>query len=85
MTEREVSGLTEVSGLRVARGRVTDEEAAAVVTVLMARLHQEAAAAAPAAGPVRTAASAWCDRSSLLRDPISPSPGGWRRSALPGF
>lgn len=72
--------------LRVVRGHATEDEAAAVVTVLMARLaareRERAAAAARSRGPER-ARSAWCDRSSLLRSPITPGPGAWRASALP--
>ena len=63
--------------LRVLRGNATPEEIAAVVAVLLSR----SAAAEP---PPRPAPSAWADRSRLLRRPLSPGPGAWRRSALPG-
>jgi Acyl-CoA carboxylase epsilon subunit len=82
----------QAPALRVVRGDATAEEVAAVVAVLMARQaarERAARAAAPAQvrGPVggRTVRSSWCDRSSLLRGPVTPGPGGWRASALPGY
>ena len=63
--------------LRVVRGDATPEEIAALVAVLMMR------AAPDDARPAR-APSAWADRSRLLRRPLHPAPGAWRRSALPG-
>ncbi|MGH3153644.1 MAG: acyl-CoA carboxylase subunit epsilon [Streptosporangiaceae bacterium] len=64
--------------LRVIRGDATPEEIAALVAVLMAR----AASSEPdAQDQVR---SAWSDRSRLVRRPLHPGPGAWRRSALPG-
>jgi Acyl-CoA carboxylase epsilon subunit len=69
--------------LRVVRGSATGEEAAAVVTVLMARLAaRERERAARPRGPAQRR-SAWRDRSSLMRDPVTPGPGAWRASALP--
>jgi hypothetical protein len=65
--------------LRVVRGDATPEEIAALVAVLLAR---PADAGAP--GPVRSVPGFWPDRSRLLRRPLSPGPGAWRRSALPG-
>jgi Acyl-CoA carboxylase epsilon subunit len=63
--------------LRVVRGDATPEEIAALVAVLMTR-------AAPGdARPLRPA-SAWADRSRLLRRTLHPGPGAWRRSGLPG-
>ncbi len=63
--------------LRVIRGDASAEEVAALVAVLMAR----AAVSEPEApAPVR---SAWSDRSRLVRQPLHPGPGAWRRSALP--
>ena len=63
--------------LRVVRGNPTPEELAALVAVLMARSGEAETA------PARTR-SAWSDRSrQLLRHPMSPGPGAWRRSALP--
>jgi hypothetical protein len=63
--------------LRVVRGDATPEEVAALVAVLLSR----PAAEEP---PPRPAPSAWSDRSRLLRGPLFPGPGAWRRSALPG-
>jgi Acyl-CoA carboxylase epsilon subunit len=64
--------------LRVIRGDATPEEIAAVVAVLLSR------PASPGVAPSRSAPSAWADRSRLLRRPLFPGPGAWRRSALPG-
>jgi len=63
--------------LRVIRGDATPEEVAALVAVLLSR------AADDEAPPVK-APSAWSDKSRLLRRPLHPGPGAWRRSALPG-
>jgi hypothetical protein len=76
----------DVPRLRVVRGRATEEETAAVVTVLMARLaSRERAAAAARSRGAQQARSAWCDKSSLLRSPVTPGPGAWRASAMPGY
>jgi len=64
--------------LRVVRGDATPEEIAAVVAVLLAR-----SADAGAPGQARSVSGLWADRSRLLRRPLSPGPGAWRRSALP--
>ena len=64
--------------LRVVRGDATPEEIAALVAVLLAR---SAAGEGPAPALAR---SAWSDRSRLLRRPLFPGAGAWRRSALPG-
>jgi len=68
---------SEEPALRVIRGDATPEEIAAVVAVLLSR---------PASGPdaVLPRSSAWSDRSRLLRRPLHPGPGAWRRSGLPG-
>jgi Acyl-CoA carboxylase epsilon subunit len=66
--------------LRVVRGDATPEEIAALAAVLFAA--RSADTEAPS--PPRSAQNAWCDRSRLLRRPLSPGPGAWRRSALPG-
>jgi hypothetical protein len=63
--------------LRVVHGDATPEEIAALVAVLLSRPAVEAPAPRPAP-------SAWADRSRLLRRPLHPGPGAWRRSALPG-
>ena len=65
--------------LRVVRGDATPEEIAALVAVLLAR---PAGTGAP--GPARSVNNSWSDRSRLLRRSLSPGPGAWRRSALPG-
>jgi Acyl-CoA carboxylase epsilon subunit len=66
--------------LQVVRGDATPEEIAALVGTLTALAAARASAAtATRPGP----ASGWTDRSRLLRTPVHPSPGGWRRSALP--
>jgi hypothetical protein len=64
--------------LRIVRGDAAPEEVAALVAVLAS--HRPAAAAPQTATRPR---SAWSDRSRLLRAPLSPAPGAWRRSALP--
>ena len=63
--------------LRVIRGDATPEEIAAVVAVLLSR-------PVLAEAPPRPAPSAWANRSRLLRRPVFPGPGAWRRSGLPG-
>jgi Acyl-CoA carboxylase epsilon subunit len=65
--------------LRVVRGDAAPEEIAALVAVLLAR-----SADAEAPGQARSVSDAWSDRSRLLRRPLFPGPGAWRRSALPG-
>jgi hypothetical protein len=62
--------------LRVVRGDPTPEELAALLAVVAAR------SAAPAR-PDRVR-SPWVDRGRHLRRPLSPGPGAWRASALPG-
>jgi hypothetical protein len=64
--------------LAVVAGRPSAEQVAALVTVLSAR-----AGPAAAAGGGEAARSQWSARSRLLREPIAPTPGGWRASALP--
>jgi Acyl-CoA carboxylase epsilon subunit len=66
--------------LRVIRGDATPEEIAALLAVLLARRPDEVEAPRPR----QLARSAWSDRSRQLRRPLSPGPGAWRRSALPG-
>jgi len=63
----------------VIRGDATPEEIAALAAVLVTR-----AAGTEAPSPPRSVPSAWSDRSRQLRRPLSPAPGAWRRSALPG-
>ena len=67
--------------LRVVRGDATPEEIAALVAtlgVIAAARSRAAAEAKPA--PVR---SNWNARARLLRAPLHPAQGAWRRSALP--
>ncbi len=66
--------------LRVVHGDVTAEEIASLVTALAVVASARASAARPE--PAKPA-SAWTDRSRLLRSPVYASPGGWRRCALP--
>jgi Acyl-CoA carboxylase epsilon subunit len=63
--------------LRVVAGQPTAEETAALVVVFSALASQ---APEPSPAPVR---SQWAARPRLLREPVSPGPGGWRASALP--
>jgi hypothetical protein len=62
--------------LRIVRGTPTDEELAALTTVV-------AAAAATPAEPARPVRSRWADRAALLGAPPPIGPGAWRASALP--
>ena len=62
--------------LRVIRGDASPEEIAALVAVLMSRASDDEP-------PPRKTPSAWSDKSRLLRRPLQPNPGAWRRSALP--
>ena len=64
--------------LRVVRGDPTEEEVAALVTVLSARVSAAAAAETP---PPRR--SEWAGHERRLRRPVHPSPNGWRASAFP--
>jgi hypothetical protein len=66
--------------LSVVRGDATAEEIAALVATLTAVAAARSAAASAEAPP---ATSNWNSRARLLRSPVHPSAGGWRRSALP--
>ncbi len=67
--------------LRVVRGDATPEEIAAVVAILAAFAAARSRMADEAKHEsVRTN---WNDRARLLRAPVHPAPGAWRRSALP--
>ena len=70
--------------LRVIRGDATAEEIAVLIPTLRA-LTAIAAARSAAATQARPqpAAHNWNSRSRLLRTPVHPAAGGWRRSALP--
>ncbi len=64
--------------LRVIRGDATPAEIAALVAVLMSSPPGDDEASP---SPTR---SAWAGRPALLRRPLHPGPGAWRRSGLPG-
>lgn len=64
--------------LRVLRGNPSDEELAALVTVLISR--RAAAAGSTAVGVPR---SGWTDRCRVLRGIHRPGVNGWRSAALP--
>jgi len=78
-----VAGQADPPFLTVVRGHPDETELAALVTVLAARVGAAAAAAAQPPRSQRTGSSRWSDRSRLLREPVAPGPGAWRRSALP--
>jgi len=64
--------------LRVVRGDPSDEELAALVSVIAAR-----SVAAAGVRPEQPR-SAWGHPASMVRPGHRPGPDGWRRSALPG-
>ena len=66
--------------LRVVRGDPTEEEIAALITVIAARARQRAAARRR---HQKVPGSAWTDRSRLVRQPVPAGPGAWRASAWP--
>jgi hypothetical protein len=66
--------------LSVVRGDATAEEIAALVATLTAAAARSAAATPAEQQPP---ACNWNSRARLLRSPLHPSAGGWRRSALP--
>jgi hypothetical protein len=70
----------EVPLLRVVRGEATPEEMAALVATLAAATSAREPAGKPA---VPGDVTEWNNRARLVRKPLFPSPGGWRRSALP--
>jgi hypothetical protein len=67
--------------LSVVRGDASAEEVAALVATLTAVAAARSAAAASAEEP--PASHTWNSRARLLRTPVHPAAGGWRRSALP--
>ena len=70
--------------LRVIRGDANAEEIAALVAALTALTAVAAArSAASASARPEPAAHNWNSRARLLRTPVHPAAGGWRRSALP--
>jgi len=70
--------------LKVVKGDASPEEIAALVSALAAVAAARGQAAAGAAGaeqgPVR---NEWNAKARLMRSPVCPAAGGWRRSALP--
>jgi hypothetical protein len=66
--------------MQLVRGNATAEETAALVATLMAAAARSQSAEAVQQEPVR---SNWNAPTRLLRAPLHPSPGGWRRSMLP--
>ena len=64
--------------LKVIRGDATPEEIAALVVTL------SAIAAAQASGPAEPpkAVRNWSNPARLVRTPVHPSAGGWRRSVF---
>jgi hypothetical protein len=65
--------------LRVVRGEPTDEELAALVAVLTARVRAGARTDARAAAPRRR----WREGVPMLRSALHPGRGAWRASAGP--
>ncbi len=74
MSEREDAAEPPV--LRVVRGEPSAAELAALVAVLGARPTTRADGAPAGRSP-------WNDPARLVRGPVAPGAGGWRRSALP--
>jgi len=73
--------------LRVIRGDANAEEIAVLIPTLRALATLTAVAAARSAASAsarpQPAAHNWNSRARLLRTPVHPAVGGWRRSALP--
>jgi hypothetical protein len=67
--------------VRVVRGDASAEEIAALIATLATLAAARSAAATPARR--RPGAHNWNSRARLLRTPVHPAAGGWRRSALP--
>jgi Acyl-CoA carboxylase epsilon subunit len=67
--------------LRVVRGDASLEEIAALIATLTAIAAARSAAADQAGQP--PVSHNWNSRARLLRTPVHPAAGGWRRSALP--
>lgn len=66
--------------LRVVRGDAGAEEIAALVAALAAVAARSSGAGESEPGPVR---NEWNAKARLMRSPVHPAAGGWRRSALP--
>jgi acyl-CoA carboxylase epsilon subunit len=65
----------------VVAGQPTAEDLAALTAAVAAML--TARAATDRAAAARRRAGGWADRARLLRSPLVPGPGAWRRSARP--
>ncbi len=63
--------------LRVVRGNPSPEELAALLALVAAR-------GSGAEQPEPAPPSRWASRAAGLRRPLSPGPGAWRASGLPG-
>lgn len=68
-------GPPDVQMLRITRGEPSDEELAALITVLAALRNAATERSVPR--------SAWADPAYRLRAALRPNPGAWRSSALP--
>jgi hypothetical protein len=82
------NGPPVMPALRVVAGAAGPEELAAVTAVVVAVLaarQQHAAAARQQAEPQHAATrrGGWPGRAALLRAPLMPGPGAWRRAAYP--
>jgi hypothetical protein len=67
--------------LRIARGDANAEEIAALVATLTAVAAARSSAAERS--EQRPVPPNWNSRARLLRTPVHPAAGGWRRSSLP--
>jgi Acyl-CoA carboxylase epsilon subunit len=74
---------TGTSGLAVVAGQPTAEDLAALTAALAAVLARAAADRAVAGTVAGRRGGGWADRARLLRPPLVPGPGAWRRSARP--
>jgi len=63
--------------LRIVHGTPSDEELAALTTVLAAAASHDPTDTPPPRG------SAWAAPAARLRRPLHPGPGAWKASALP--
>jgi hypothetical protein len=71
----------EAPFLTIVKGDASAAEIAALVVALAAVAAARSAGADESEhGPVR---DSWSSRARLLRSPVHPAAGGWRRSALP--
>ena len=74
---------SRASPLSVVRGEPTAEDLAALTAVLAARTRASTPVPRHPAAP--RAASGWLDRAALIRAPLRPGPGAWRRSLRPAL